>query len=310
MKTIISVFLILFSITTSAQETSYYEWYFNTTDSLRIFVKESRSISKDTVIVIHGGFGANHDYMLDATKGLERDFHFVYYDQRGSLLSEPNAVEKSLTFQKNTEDIVTLMNELGIKKAKFLCHSMGTLVGMEFLKNHPERVKNMVLVSAIPPVATRSEDVFNSRYAEQVKFLLNRPEVQHLLKPFESLKSANARERTQIWRIKFAAINTYQLNKSVTNIKGGMAYYNQRVGNIMPKRVNWNFDYRDAMNKNGKVTVIYGAYDFIDFKGENYRKLISNYPQINFRLIDRAGHNIWTDEPTMFEKELSFALSR
>ena len=70
-------------------------------------------------------------------------------------MSEPSAKEKSLTFDKNVEDIFTLMHELGIKEAKFFCHSMGTLVGMEFLKKHPEMVKNMVLVSAIAPFSEK-----------------------------------------------------------------------------------------------------------------------------------------------------------
>ena len=89
-----------------------------------------------------------------------------------------------------------------------------------------------------------------------------------------------------------------------------MAYYNQRVGNIMPKTVNWNFDYRDVLNRNGKVTVIYGAYDFIDFKGEKYREQIKNYQNIDFRLIGNSGHNIGSDEPEIFQKELKRALSK
>lgn len=309
MKTSFQFLLLFFAIALSAQRNKYEEWYFNTKDSLRIYVKESLSKSTDTVIVLHGGFGANHDYMLDATKNLEKDFHFVYFDQRGSLMAEPAAQEKLLTFDKNVEDIFTLMHELKIKKAKFFCHSMGTLVGMEFLKKHPEMVKNMVLVSAIAPYSEK-ENGKNDRLSEQVKFLMNRPEVQKLLKPLEEQVNPTAREKTQIWRIKFASVNTFQIEKSIKNIKGGMAYYNQRVGNIMPKTVNWKFDYRDAMNKNGKVTIIYGAYDFIDFKGEKYREQIKDYPDINFTLIENAGHNIWSDEPAIFRKELKSALCR
>lgn len=309
MKTVFQFLLLFFAISLSAQGNKYEEWYFNTSDSLRIYVKESLSKSTDTVIVLHGGFGANHDYMLDATKNLEKDFHFVYFDQRGSLMSEPSAKEKSLTFDKNVEDIFTLMQELGIKKAKFFCHSMGTLVGMEFLRKHPEMVKNMVLVSAIAPFSEK-ENPKNERLADQVKYLMNRPEVQNLLKPLEEKKNPTAREKTQIWRIKFASVNTFQIEKSITNIKGGMAYYNQRVGNIMPKTVNWKFDYRDILNSNGKVTVIGGAYDFIDFRGEKYREQIKNYPNIDFRLIENSGHNIWNDEPEIFRKELKRALSK
>ena len=66
--------LLLSSAFVKAQDINYEEWYMNTGDSVRIFVKELRSPSKDTVIVVHGGFGTNHDYMLDAVKGLEGKF--------------------------------------------------------------------------------------------------------------------------------------------------------------------------------------------------------------------------------------------
>lgn len=307
MKTITNILFLLFAINISAQHKNYEEWYFNTTDSLSIYVKESVNNSKDTVIVLHGGFGANHDYLLDATAGLENRYHFVFFDQRGSLLSTPSAPDKKMTFEKNVGDISTLLNELKIKKAKFLCHSMGTLVGMEFLKKHPEQVKSMVLVGAIPAVAANAEEVFSKRQNEQVGFLMNRPEVKELLRPYECIKNPSGRDRYNMWKIKFASVNSYQLNKSLKNFKGGMGFFNQRVANAMPKTVNWKYDYRDAMNKNGKVTVINGAYDFIDFNSENYLRNIKNYPKIELKLIPNTGHNIWSDEPELFKKELQKA---
>lgn len=310
MKSVAQIIFLLIAVSVSAQQNKYEEWYFNTKDSLRIYVKESLSKSTDTVIVLHGGFGANHDYMLDATKGLEDQFHFVFYDQRGSLMSQPSAPEKYLTFDKNVGDIETLMKALNIKKAKFLCHSMGTLVGMEFLKQHPEMVKNMVLAGALTPVAKSAEDVFTKRQNEQVKFLMERKEVKDLLQPYERIQNLPPREAIRKWRIQFASVNSYQLNKSLQNFKGGMAYFNQRVANAMPKTINWNYDFRDAMNKNGKITVINGEYDFMDFGSKTYSENIKNYPSIELKVIPNSGHNVWSDEPELFKKELEKALRK
>lgn len=310
MKSLVQIIFLLIAVSVSAQQNKYEEWYFNTKDSLRIYVKESLSKSTDTVIVLHGGFGANHDYMLDATKGLEDQFHFVFYDQRGSLMSQPSAPEKYLTFDKNVGDIETLMKALNIKKAKFLCHSMGTLVGMEFLKQHPEMVKNMVLVGALTPVAKSAEDVFTKRQNEQIKFLMERKEVKDLLQPYEKIQNLSPREAIRKWRIQFASVNSYQLNKSLQNFKGGMAYFNQRVANAMPKTVNWTYDYRDAMNKNGKTTVINGEFDFMDFGSKTYSENIRNYPSIELKVIPNSGHNVWSDEPELFKNELEKALRK
>jgi len=60
------VFIFLLSLTFLKSKTQYEkfkEWYLNTTGSVSIFVEEIVSVSKYTVIVVHGGFGANHNWV-------------------------------------------------------------------------------------------------------------------------------------------------------------------------------------------------------------------------------------------------------
>lgn len=167
------ILLMTFTSQTFSQSKDYFEWYLSTPDSLDpynqdIYVRELGS-GKDTVIVIHGGFGANHDYMLDAIKGLENKYYFVLYDQRGSLLSP--APKEKLTFQKNVDDLDLLIKQLGCAKVKIMAHSMGTLVAMEYLKQHPENVSNLVLIGAIFSKSDSIESVFSKRSEEQVRRL-------------------------------------------------------------------------------------------------------------------------------------------
>src|SRR5690625_4795070 len=118
MKQLLSIFIFLFcSIFCGySQDKSFSEWYLVRED-LEIFVKEIGT-GRDTVLVIHGGFGANHDYMIDAVKGLEDRFHFVFFDQRGSLMSPID--KENLTFQKNVEDVEALIEALEVKDIKIL----------------------------------------------------------------------------------------------------------------------------------------------------------------------------------------------
>jgi len=60
------------------------EWYLRSFDNVRLYMYEFGT-GKDTVLVLHGGFGAEHSYMLTALRPLEKQYHFVLYDQRGSL---------------------------------------------------------------------------------------------------------------------------------------------------------------------------------------------------------------------------------
>lgn len=296
------------------QSKDYFEWYLRTPDSLDafnqdIYVREMGR-GRDTVVVIHGGFGANHDYMLDAIKGLEDKYHFVLYDQRGSLLSP--APKEKLTFQKNVGDLHLLIGQLGCDKIKIMAHSMGTLIAMEYLAQHPEKVSNMVLIGAILPESDSIQSVFSKRTQDQIKYLSSRSKVkeQPIYKRYKELngKFVSDRERTDFNRLMFASSNIYNIDRYKL-MRGGFHYYKEDAS-IMAETVNWKYDYRHSIDIHGKTTVIFGDHDFLDFNGEVFQELLRGYDLIEFKLIPEAGHNIWIDQPKRFRKELDLALKR
>lgn len=306
MKVIVLVITLFVTLALRAQDKNYEEWYLTTKDSINIFVKEIKSQSKDTVIVVHGGFGANHDYMLDAIKGLEKKFHFILYDQRGSLLS-PAPIEK-LTFQKNVNDLFELITELKIKKVKLLCHSMGTLVGMEFAKQHPELISNLILTGSVTSNAKSSKDVFSEQMGKNLDFLANRPEVKSLKKYYiENKPILSDKERTEYWRINFAEGNIYDISKWKL-LKGGQIYYNQQAS-VMAETVNWDYDYRTLLDSL-ETTIIQGQFDFFDFNLLNYKEQIKEFKNIEIKIIPNAGHNSWIDNPKLFKKYIIYGLSK
>lgn len=310
MKIIIATTItVLCTFLLNAQGKNYEEWYLTTADSISIFVKEITSTSKDTVIVVHGGFGANHDYMLDAIKGLEKKFHFILYDQRGSLLS-PAPVGK-LTFQKNVNDLYELVTELKLKKVKLLCHSMGTLIGMEFAKQHPDLIDKLVLTGALIPKADSISSVFSERSDKHIAFLTSRKEALSLQDKYvkidrEKKRPLTDKELTDSWRIYFASVNIYQM-KNYKNVKGGKAYYKNEAS-VMAETVDWNYDYRSLLNSLN-ATVIQGQYDFLDFNLTTYKEQIKGYTNIQTKIIPNAGHNSWIDSPELFKKYLFYGLT-
>lgn len=302
----ILVFAFLASLSIKAQDINYEEWYMNTSDSVRIYVKELKSISNDTVIFVHGGFGANHDYMLDALKGLEKEFHFILYDQRGSLLS-PAPIDK-LTFKKNVNDLYELVTKLKLKKVKLVCHSMGTLVGMEFAKLYPNLVSKLVLAGAIIPKAENIYDVFSEQMRRNQEYLENRDEVKKEEKYYlDKKENLTDKEKTELWRISFAMANIYTISKWRL-MKGGQIYYNQDVS-IMSQTVNWDYDYRNTLNSLN-VTVIQGQFDFLDFNLTKYKEQVKEFKNIKLEIIPNAGHNSWIDNPELFKKYLMIGLTK
>lgn len=90
---VVFLLLMLFSGRLHAQNGD--EWYLYTPDKFNLYMYEFGK--GDTVIVLHGGFGAEYSYLLKALQPLENQFHFVLFDQRGSLRSP--APDSVLSFE-------------------------------------------------------------------------------------------------------------------------------------------------------------------------------------------------------------------
>lgn len=320
--TVLSLVLCSFALSLRAQEANYSEWYLRRPDT-QIYVRETGT-GKDTVIVVHGGFGANHDYMIDSLKGLENKYRFVLFDQRGSLLSQ--TPREGLTFEKLVDDINALVKELNVGKVKLFCHSMGTLVCMNYVSRYPDTVSNVVLAGAVFSKSESQNDLFGERNTRQVKELENRESVQKLLKPLQDklekagLKELNSyedfqksgltsREATDRWRIKFASVNIFHVER-FNSMRGGKAYYSGYAANMLVPTVNWKYDYRKALNDNGRTTLIQGDHDFIDFDAQEHFSQLKDYPKVEIKLIKNAGHNLWVDDALNFRKTLDAALQR
>ena len=154
---------------------------------------------------------------------------------------------------------------------------MGTLVGMEFTKQHPELVSHLVLSGSVIPKSDSMKTVFSERVDEQTKFLATRNEVRELIMPYLSKGARDLRtvedidksplthkDLTEYWRIGFAAVNLYDVNR-FNLLKGGRAYYKQDAS-VMIETVNWNYDYREVLNGTIKARLSMVIMTFLIFR--------------------------------------------
>lgn len=58
------------------------DWYLETSDGTDLYVVEfgAAAAPGDTVVVLHGGWGAEHSYLRSAVEPLANQYHFVLYD--------------------------------------------------------------------------------------------------------------------------------------------------------------------------------------------------------------------------------------
>lgn len=93
------------------------------------------------VVFTHGATIDHHEW--DATLPLVGErFCVLAWDVRGHGLSRP----APLNFRAAEDDLLAILDELGVARATFVGHSMGGNLHQELVFHHPERVQALVFV--------------------------------------------------------------------------------------------------------------------------------------------------------------------
>jgi proline iminopeptidase len=81
------------------------------------------------VLVLHGGPGAHHDYLLPHFLDLADEVELVFYDQRGGGRSRTDN-PAPITWQTHVEDLERVAAELGPQWLAVIAYSWGALLGL------------------------------------------------------------------------------------------------------------------------------------------------------------------------------------
>ncbi len=111
-----------------------------------------QSFGKDKpIIVLHGGPGLNHEYLLPNLLKLAGNHRVIFYDQRGSGKSVPTDLdEDSINIQQFVNDLEVLRKSLGIEKFILVGHSWGGMLAMQYATKYPDRISAMILMNSLP----------------------------------------------------------------------------------------------------------------------------------------------------------------
>lgn len=269
---------------------------------------------KDTVVMLHGGWGGEHRGLIAATRGLEDQYLFVLYDQRGSLRSP--FPDSTINFENHIDDLELIRKELRVSKLRLAGHSMGALLAAAYHQKYPNRVKSLTLMAPAPlriPLPPEHKALAD-RSGEKVGPFLNRVEVNNELKKLNLLRNSpplSSREETYRFRISFASRFLYNISRW-REIGGGGPYYNARANELSSKTMpasGWDY-YKNFRESKVPVTVIIGDHDFLDMGAGIVRKLTEGMSNVEVVVIEKAGHNVWMDQPEGFRSYFGKALKK
>jgi len=292
----------------AAEAAVWEEWYLRTGDDCTLYVKEVGQ--GEPLVVLHGGWGAEHSYLLDAFAGLENEYRLIFYDQRGSLRSP--CPDTLISVAHHVRDLELLRQELGLERMLLVGHSMGSFLAMSFLEAHPAQVSGLVLLGALIPRTPEGEEEITLNREQETAFVTfaRAAEAAQIHREGLDRDNLSAKEGTRRWRIGYASGNIYHVDRW-RQMMGGMVFYNAAAGRAAgrARQQGWNFVPALAAFQ-GPVTVINGDHDLVGFGGELHRRMLKELPNTEFILLERAGHNAWIDQPEAFRSQLLRALEK
>ena len=118
------------------------------------------------VVVLHGGPGAHHDYLLPQYDRLAEGRALLYYDQRGGGRS-PVARDVAVGWREHVVDLDALRDHWRLERLTLLGYSWGGLLAVLYALEHPDRIARLALVSAAPVTAVW-RDEFERRFAARM----------------------------------------------------------------------------------------------------------------------------------------------
>lgn len=290
-------------------------WFLSTGDwqsDPQIYVREFGTGS-DTVVLLHGGWGAEHSGMITMVKGLEKEYKFFAHEQRGSLRSPfPDSL---ITYDNHIMDVELLRNELGLDKLTLLGHSMGAVLASAYAQRYPEHVQKLILVSPAylkNPFPDADMELLQNSQKAYESFSTNEKfdkELKHqnLLREQPKLSS---KEETIRNRISFANMMLYDVRKW-NKLNNGRALYKGNVYALTERTYpeeGWNF-IEDFKEQSYDISVIIGDHDRFDMGNHIFRKWTAEVPRAKFVSIEKAGHLLWIDQPENLTKALRETLT-
>ncbi len=254
-----------------------------------------------TVVALHGGPGASHDYLRPQFDALARGRTILYYDQRGGGRSVVPR-DAALGWREHVADLAAMAASLPTAPLTLLGFSWGGLLALLFAVEHPELVARLALVA---PAGTHA-DV----RARVERTLAERQAAPEVAEARAALSRSGLRERDPgaFWR------RAFELSVA--------GYFKDpgRARNLTPFRVAaraqravWEslagMDLRPRLpGIVAETLVLHGRFDPVPL--ESSAELAALLPHARLVVFEDSGHALYAEETARFVETLDAFLPR
>jgi len=286
------------------RDLSYTEGTVQSVDGIELYYRIAGT-GPDTLIMLHGGPGADSGYLVPDLEPLAESHVLIYYDQRGAgrstLLTDPGL----LTVDAHVADLEALRKHFGLDRISMFGHSWGALLSAFYALEYPENVNKMVLAS---PASPRFEPYFPQLRPNIMAWMDDsaRDEVE-LLRAARQDTTISARKSCRdFWEVYIRGYfsDPYDLDL-IRSMRGSFCTASDeaiRNGSIVNRHTMASageFDLRDKLRDiDTPVLIITGTDDI--FPVEAMEEWDAAFPDSRLVLLENAGHYPQIERPEAF----------
>lgn len=103
----------------------------------------------EQLVVLHGGPGADHRYLLPQMLHLAEKFNLLFYDQRGGGKSRSTDADP-VTWQTDVQDLEAIVSEFALEPLTIVGYSWGGLLAVLYSVNAARKPDRLVLIDPAP----------------------------------------------------------------------------------------------------------------------------------------------------------------
>ncbi|RMH13209.1 MAG: alpha/beta fold hydrolase [Gemmatimonadetes bacterium] len=251
----------------------------------------------EAILVIHGGPGMDHTYLIPGLDPLARDFRLILYDQRGTGGSDAAVDARSITLQNFLTDMDAVLDFLDEDRVHLMAHSFGSMLAIAYVLRRPERVRSMVLIDPVEPGSKYEAETRAAQQARQTPE--DRAALERLLAS-RAFKDRVPGAVNEMYRLTFRS--TFADPSRIDELPLRMGERTARNGFEIPKYLMGGQGKPDLWGVLGQVEVpvlvVHGEAD--PTPELMVREMVGRMPDARLELLPDAGHFPWIEAPEPF----------
>ena len=260
------------------------------------------------VVILHGGPGLDHTYLLPQMLHLADKYKLIFFDQRGSGISSSIVDTNSMTMNTFVDDLEGVRKAFHLEKMNLIGHSWGGLLAMFYAVKYPDHPNTLTLMNSTPA----NSALRNASFAVMATRTSRDDSVaQAAIVGTEGFQKRDPRTMEEFYRLLFRGTfyNSRYADSLTLTLDSSYAIKSRLTKYLAKDAALRNYDLLPALKRVQCPTLIIGAdYDMVT--PEANEKLHEAIPGSTLVMLHHCGHFPFVEAPDQLFPVLEGFLSK